>query len=250
MSTMPGAEPLTDDELDRLQAFFLRQASEDAFDIEELDGYFAALVVGPELVMPREYLPAVLGSGGDDESEDAEDVFASLDEANELVGLMMRHWNTIVAAVESEEIYLPLILERESDDEGARPEGHRWARGFMRGVHLRRESWSVLINDEEHGGAILPMALLAGEVDEHFLDRPMDPERNLELLNHLAAGLHAIRLYFEPIRLANAALLDEESDEARTVRRGMPKVGRNDPCPCGSGKKFKQCCSGAGGAVH
>ena len=26
-----------------------------------------------------------------------------------------------------------------------------------------------------------------------------------------------------------------------TVRRTMPKVGRNDPCPCGSGKKFKQC---------
>jgi uncharacterized protein YecA (UPF0149 family) len=22
----------------------------------------------------------------------------------------------------------------------------------------------------------------------------------------------------------------------------MPKIGRNDPCPCGSGKKFKQCC--------
>ena len=27
-----------------------------------------------------------------------------------------------------------------------------------------------------------------------------------------------------------------------TVRRVEPKVGRNDPCPCGSGKKFKQCC--------
>lgn len=27
-----------------------------------------------------------------------------------------------------------------------------------------------------------------------------------------------------------------------TVRRSAPKVGRNDPCPCGSGKKFKQCC--------
>ncbi len=27
-----------------------------------------------------------------------------------------------------------------------------------------------------------------------------------------------------------------------TLRREMPKVGRNDPCPCGSGKKFKQCC--------
>jgi preprotein translocase subunit SecA len=28
----------------------------------------------------------------------------------------------------------------------------------------------------------------------------------------------------------------------RTMRRATPKVGRNDPCPCGSGKKFKQCC--------
>jgi len=27
-----------------------------------------------------------------------------------------------------------------------------------------------------------------------------------------------------------------------TVRRESPKVGRNDPCPCGSGKKFKKCC--------
>jgi preprotein translocase subunit SecA len=33
-----------------------------------------------------------------------------------------------------------------------------------------------------------------------------------------------------------------------TVRRSQPKVGRNDPCPCGSGKKYKHCC-GAAGAV-
>ena len=26
------------------------------------------------------------------------------------------------------------------------------------------------------------------------------------------------------------------------VRRSEPKVGRNDPCPCGSGKKYKKCC--------
>jgi len=29
---------------------------------------------------------------------------------------------------------------------------------------------------------------------------------------------------------------------AETVRRESPKVGRNEPCPCGSGRKFKQCC--------
>jgi uncharacterized protein len=29
--------------------------------------------------------------------------------------------------------------------------------------------------------------------------------------------------------------------KVETVKRDEPKVGRNDPCPCGSGKKFKQC---------
>ena len=32
--------------------------------------------------------------------------------------------------------------------------------------------------------------------------------------------------------------------ETETVRNENPKVGRNDPCPCGSGKKFKKCCAG------
>ena len=36
-------------------------------------------------------------------------------------------------------------------------------------------------------------------------------------------------------RIANA-------DVDRTVRNEGPKVGRNDPCPCGSGKKYKNCC--------
>jgi preprotein translocase subunit SecA len=33
----------------------------------------------------------------------------------------------------------------------------------------------------------------------------------------------------------------EQQAKAKPVRSG-PKVGRNDPCPCGSGKKYKQCC--------
>ena len=32
------------------------------------------------------------------------------------------------------------------------------------------------------------------------------------------------------------------NEPGKTVRRETPKVGRNDPCPCGSGKKYKKCC--------
>jgi uncharacterized protein YecA (UPF0149 family) len=38
-----------------------------------------------------------------------------------------------------------------------------------------------------------------------------------------------------------AASADGGSDEPRPTRRAEPKVGRNDPCPCGSGKKYKKC---------
>ena len=33
-----------------------------------------------------------------------------------------------------------------------------------------------------------------------------------------------------------------EQEERHTPVRAAPKVGRNDPCPCGSGKKYKKCC--------
>lgn len=39
--------------------------------------------------------------------------------------------------------------------------------------------------------------------------------------------------------------LDAKGVQVGTYRRQSPKVGRNDPCPCGSGQKFKKCCGNA-----
>ncbi|HEX8709698.1 MAG TPA: preprotein translocase subunit SecA [Pyrinomonadaceae bacterium] len=39
-----------------------------------------------------------------------------------------------------------------------------------------------------------------------------------------------------------AAAAGEEAGKIKTVTRDQPKVGRNEPCPCGSGKKYKKCC--------
>ena len=51
-----------------------------------------------------------------------------------------------------------------------------------------------------------------------------------------------------PVRTLDGPEYIEVDGEARelpkqeTVMRATPKVGRNDPCPCGSGKKYKNCC--------
>jgi len=36
--------------------------------------------------------------------------------------------------------------------------------------------------------------------------------------------------------------MQQEARRIETYRRKEQKVGRNDPCPCGSGKKYKKCC--------
>jgi curved DNA-binding protein CbpA len=63
--------------------------------------------------------------------------------------------------------------------------------------------------------------------------RTRDPEK---LLYQLSKKIRKGR------RLLNYEEEEPDPEAAATVRRDQPKVGRNDPCPCGSGKKYKRCC--------
>jgi len=81
MNTFSQEGGLTDAELDRLAEFLSKPEGNQAMNIEELDGLFAALIVGPEVVPPSEYLPAVFGGEMSVACE-----FAGLDEANDILG--------------------------------------------------------------------------------------------------------------------------------------------------------------------
>ena len=62
MRTFAQPEPLTDAELDRLGDFLESCKGGEAMNIEELDGFFAVLIAGPETVMLREYYGQDVGS--------------------------------------------------------------------------------------------------------------------------------------------------------------------------------------------
>ena len=100
MTIFAQNDPLTDAEFDRLGEFLKGCAGGKAMNVEELDGFFAALVAGPEVVMPSEYLPEVFG-GETDAHE-----FGSLEEAKNILALLMRHWNDIAATLSKGEVYL------------------------------------------------------------------------------------------------------------------------------------------------
>ncbi|HYW39251.1 MAG TPA: UPF0149 family protein [Terriglobales bacterium] len=146
MKTFTQNDPLTDAELDRLGDFLKSCKGGRAMNVEALDGFFAALIAGPETVMPSEYYREVFGGEMSDACE-----FGSLDEANEILGLMMRHWNDIAGTLNKDEVYGPILLQ----DENGVFHGNDWARGFMRGMGMRSDGWAELMDDEEHGGCLI-----------------------------------------------------------------------------------------------
>jgi uncharacterized protein len=152
----------------------------------------------------------------------------------------LRHWNVIVDTLQSGEVFLPLLLE----DANGTTRANDWANGFLRGMDLRKSEWAILLNDEEHGGWLVPILALAHEHDPDPEMRPykepISAEAREKLIVGAAAGVTGIYRHFKTQRLIEKELYGN----ANTFRRSMPKVGRNDPCPCGSRKKFKQCCGG------
>jgi len=57
-------------------------------------------------------------------------------------------------------------------------------------------------------------------------------------------------LYEQQGRVKEAQQMRRRAPPSHTVPHSGPKVGRNDPCPCGSGKKFKKCCASASSGEH
>ena len=81
-------EPLTDAELDELEVFLASDAvPQDCMDLEMLDGYLTAVVSGPEVIQPSEWLPQVWSEG----SRTAGAAFVNNDQAQRIMALVLRH---------------------------------------------------------------------------------------------------------------------------------------------------------------
>ena len=90
---------------------------------------------------------------------------------------------------------------------------------------------------------LCPILALAHENDPDPEMRPykepVSAERREKLLIGVAAGVMNIYKYF---RSRNKSAKGSFLSDNDTYRRFAPKTGRNEPCPCGSGKKYKHCC--------
>lgn len=228
---------LSEAEEHELKGFLARVKGGAIPDIEALDGFFAALACCPDMILPSEYI-AVIQRGA---SEGDDLIFEDMAEAQRFMTLVSRLYNDVNRILgDGDEIYVPFLREAINEPSHA----DNWAKGFMAGTKLRPEVWAELINNEDQNGLILPILILAHENDPdpdyRVLKTPMDTKQRQGVIAMAAAAVMRMHEYFRKSRPPRW-LLDGDASHVRKTR----KVGRNEPCPCGSGKKFKRCCAKA-----
>lgn len=210
--------------LRELEGFLVSGAvDEDAMLLSELDGFLAGLVVCPEMISPSEWMPLVWG-------EEAP-VFDSQEQAQNIINLILYHYNDMIRQLDRGR-YRPIY--HISGDEVAFWE--IWIEGFWRALSLRPEAWGSLAQNQDPDlqqalfvlGRLTELAMKPGDFEAMEID---------EELARLAPDL--IPSYVEILHRARPA---RENPFATSANQNKPKVGRNDPCPCGSGKKYKKCC--------
>lgn len=202
---------------------------ENAMNLEEMDGFFAALICGPVAVLPGEQLSEIWGS--------AAAPFEAMDDLQEFVNLAMRHWNSIAGVLLSADLVFVPWLEQEEEEE--LPKGNRWARGFVRGIEVCRDDWDEIFADDDKFAMLLSVMALFHENDPDPEMRTWKTPPSLEIRENVLVGLSVssqrLYNYFRSHR--------QEGKRATTpLRRTKRKIGRNEPCFCGSGKKYKHCC--------
>jgi len=195
--------------------------------VSQIEGYLAGIIVCPDLIMPSEWLPLIW-----DTSEGEGPVFQSARQIEKLMNLVMEHYNATIADIGAGK-YAPVYdVDTRNDD----VIWEMWIDGFEMAMQLRPKSWSAYLGmDQDSIAAIAGLLTLAdiakgkSELNEKDIDE---------------LQLAAPDLIPGWVEILNAARLDQyaQSRPLTSPLAQSTKVGRNDPCPCGSGKKYKKCC--------
>jgi len=202
--------------------------------LSDLDGFLTGIAVGPELILPSEWLPAVWGGEAPE--------FADEEEAEAILGSVMGRYNEIIrrlAAAELDPIYW------EDGDGSAIPLD--WAEGFLQAIILRADAWEPLFRAPE-GVLLLPILGLCGDENgESLLGLPPEEEDRLidDAVEFIPACVAEIDAYWRGRGSRQTSMPRLPGRPHAEPLHQPAKTGRNEPCPCGSGKKFKKCCGKA-----
>ncbi len=244
-----------------------------ALTYDEMRGFLFGVAITPDLVAPSEWLPMAFG--------EEMIVFDSNEEANRLLNALLGIVNKLTEGFQNDTLSFPFPDDFDHKEElnvvrewvygldlalSLRPDC--W-------YDFRPETLPEGVSEEEYDEELsICLATLQGITDPDQAEKLFDynPERVDELFGvedeqmqepsetgtdqaekrkmQILATLYIMLPAAVDMIHAHASALERERREEMmhrppfppAIRREEPKVGRNDPCPCGSGKKHKKCC--------
>jgi uncharacterized protein len=172
-------------DLDALDDYLMSDhAPDDGMGLSDLNGFLTGIVIGPELILPSEWLPVIWG--GD------EPKFTTEDEMRTVLAAIMGRYNEIATCFDDDPgEFDPIFWEG--------PEGEviasDWAAGFLDAVALRPLAWEPLISDQRAGILMMPFLLLNGDIGPDPGSDLADDEQFFaevpEIIPECLAGIHA-----------------------------------------------------------
>ncbi|PWE32206.1 YecA family protein [Maritimibacter sp. 55A14] len=219
----------SDQDLDRLDECLSALPQENLpMTLSEFDGYVTGILACPDLIPPSEWLPHVWGEIGDA-------CFPDLTTAEATIAVVMAHYNSVASEVTKTPWIEPIYEVDPSSDETL---WEPWVDGFTRAMRLRPEAWQVVLeqaDDETKSSLIFLMSLQElNEGISRFTEEEID-EIDIQAPDLIPICVAAILLVSRP-----ELVMEVDNISRAPIQSKRP--GRNDPCPCGSGRKFKQCC--------
>ena len=223
------------EELDELLASLPKPY--DPLDVVALDGFLVGVLLQPEPVAEAAWLPLVWHSEGE--------VVPDNDVSRRIEALIRRRHAELVACLAAGDPFDPILFDA-ADDEGNPLMGRGavaaldpWVTGFTAALQAFPALDEAAADDEDLAEALtlifrhLPLADDATDDERAAYERE---QRALDDDAPVADLDEALDLV-----IGSVLRIDETVHPRRPVVRDTPKVGRNDPCPCGSGRKYKAC---------
>jgi uncharacterized protein len=228
---------------------------DDAIHFEFVDGFLTALAAGPRVPPVEEWLPALCGDAFERAFADPADHAQALRSLRTRLVVLQDQLDPEALFDQPDTLRLmPLMAEWTDDDRvalvaegkvdsaevGELLTGAEWVEGFFHAVESFPALWEPATDDDAVAvfkDLFAPIEALSFREDsdpyrlhlaQFYAEAPSAPTRD-DLINEACFAVQELRLWFV-----------EYAPKIETRRVGKTP-GRNDPCPCGSGKKFKKC---------
>lgn len=219
---------------------------DDHFNFHELQGFFHALAITPPPIIPEHWENCLFHCSGPD---------FELKHMENLMPAAFAVYDAFDQLRRTGELEFPYDMDQLKGKQFDWV--YQWCFGFWTGLSLCKDFWLGEDADNRDADSYWDNISRNARLFEVLATRDLSKLANIERIkiNAVADGKEPTDAYlfawiFKLIPLAVNDLqhvaddIEVELEEQKTLGQpaSRPKIGRNEPCPCGSGKKFKKCC--------